>query len=299
VWDRALPEKEMKSLSSGAVADRGSPGLSGSYIFLDSPPYQDATNSLPALSWTQPKPQGGSGEKLELDGKSWLTTADPVEKFNQAVLKSSQFTIHVLCTPAETKNASGVIVSLSRPDDDVNLHLRQDGRSVALWFRNPLSANRANLPLYVPFTFDAYKPMDIAASYNGSDAMIYLNGNRMPRSYRLTAGASLAHAFGPVQSVALTGYSVVYETLIFIPAGILIGLAARTRAAGLHPYPRMFALGIVLPSVLLEILLVSVGGGEIWFRDIVLSIFFGAVGILLVNGDRRYQANVRRERAGI
>jgi len=291
LWSRALPDKEMKAISAGQLVDRASEGLMGSYDFSNSPPYQDASNSLPPLVWLQQKPQGTSPGKIKLDGKSWLTTGEPVEKFNRAVMKSSQFTIHIVCTPAEVNNSNGVIVSVSRPNDNVNVHLRQDGRSLVLWFRNPLSAKHANMPFYIPFTFDANRTMDIAASYNGSNASIYLNGNRYSRAYRLTPGAALAHLFGSVQTTALTGYSVVYETLIFIPAGILIGLAARKWSAGSHPYLWLFPLGVVLPSVLLEILLAYVGGGEIWFRDTAVSIFLGAIGILLVNGDRQSAAN--------
>jgi hypothetical protein len=122
---------------------------------------------------------------------------------------------------------------------------------------------------------------------------MYLNGNRVPRAYRLTPGASIVHVFGSVQTVALTGYSVVFETLIFMPAGILIGLAARKKAASPHPYRWLLALGVILPSVLLEILLAATGGGKIWYRDILLSIFFGLAGILLINADRRSTAIVR------
>ena len=293
LWARALPDKEMKSISAGQLAEHAGEGLLGSYDFSTSPPYQDGSNSLPALFWVQQRPHEMNLGKIDLDGKSWLTSGDPVERFNRAVMKSSQFTIHVICTPAETNNSNGVIVSVSRPNDNVNVHLRQEGRSLVLWFRNPLSGRHANVPFYVPFTFDANRAMDIVASYNGSDAIVYLNGNRHPRTYRLTPGAAFAHVFGPIQTTALTGYCVVFETLVFIPAGILIGLAARKWPAGAHPYIWMFSLGAVLPSVLLEMVLVYVSGGEFWFRDVSISIFLAVIGILLINGDRRSVAKIR------
>jgi glycopeptide antibiotics resistance protein len=287
LWDRALPDKEMAELSSGQIEDHPSEAPIGSYNFSNLAPYEDASRSLPALNWFPRDPLQMETGKLDFDGKSWLTTNLPVEKFNQAVTKSSQFTIHVVCTPVETKNANGHIVSVSQPGDNVNVHLRQEGRSLVLWFRNSLSETRAILAWYVPAALDANKTVDIVASYNGADAFIYLNGNRVPRAYRLTPGVSLMHTFGGVQTVALTGYSVVYETLIFLPAGILIGLAARKFAVRSHPYAWMVSLGILLPSILLEILLAAVGGGRIWPRDVALSIFFGLAGILLINADRR------------
>jgi glycopeptide antibiotics resistance protein len=293
LWDRALPEQAMKAIAAGQVVDHASEGLLGSYNFSNSPPYQDASNSLPALSWYPQNSQIMDSGIIELGGKSWLTSRFPIEKFNQAVTKSSQFTIHVVCAPAEIKNANGHIVSISQPDDNVNLQLRQDGRSLALWFLNPLSATHASLAWYIPATFESNKTMDIIASYNGSDAFMYLNGNRVPRAYRLTPGASFMHTRAYIQTVALTGYNVVYETLLFMPAGILIGLAARKWAARSHPYLWMVGLGVILPSILLEILLASVGGGKIWFRDIALSIFFGLAGILLINADRRSSVDIR------
>jgi glycopeptide antibiotics resistance protein len=293
LWDRALPDREMSALASGQIGDHASEGLLGSYNFSNLAPYEDASHSLPVLSWYPHNPEEMQTGKLELDGKSWLTTSLPVEKFNQAVTKSSQFTMRVVCTPVEIKNANGHIVSVSQPGDNVNVHLRQEGRSLVLWFRNPLSETHAILAWYVPAAFDANKPLDIVASYNGADAFIYLNGNRVPRAYRLTPGASLMHTFGSIQTVALTGYSIVYETLIFLPAGILIGLAARKLAAQSHPYVWMIALGILLPSVLLEVLLAAVGGGRIWPRDVALSIFFGLAGILLINADRPSSTAIR------
>jgi glycopeptide antibiotics resistance protein len=293
LWDRSLSDREMAELSSGQISDQINEGLLGSYNFSNLPPYEDASHSLPALNWHPHNPQEMETGKLDLDGKSWLSTDSPVEKFNQAVTKSSQFTMHVVCTPVEIKNANGRIVSVSQPGDNVNVHLRQEGRSLVLWFRNPLSETRAMLAWYVPAAFDANKKLDIAASYNGADAFMYLNGNPVPRAYRLTPGASLMHTLGGVQTVALTGYSVVYETVIFLPAGILIGLAARKFAPGSHPYVRMITLSILLPSVLLEVLLAAVGGGRIWPRDIALSIFFGLAGILLVNADRHSSVAIR------
>jgi hypothetical protein len=293
LWDRALPDKEMSGLAAGKVEDPMSDGPLGSYNFSNLPPYEDASHTLPTLSWYPRNPQEMDAGKIELDGKSWLTSHLPVEKFNQAVIKSSQFTIHIVCAPAEIKNANGHIVSISHPDGNVDMHLRQEGRSLVLWFRNPLSATHAILAWYVPATFDANKTMDIVASYNGADAFLYLNGNRVPRAYRLTPGASFMHTFASVQTVALTGYSVVYETLIFLPAGILIGLAARKWAAPSHPYGWMITLGILLPSVSLEIVLAAVGGGKIWYRDILLSILFGLAGILLINADRHSSGIIR------
>ena len=287
LWDRALPEQDMGGLAAGQMGDYASEGLVGSYNFSNLPPYEDASHSLPALTWYPRTPQDMNTGKLELSGKSWLTSNLPVEQFNRAVIKSSQFTIHVVCAPAEIKNASGRIVSVSQPRDNVNVHLRQEGRSLVLWFRNPLSETHAGLAWYVPAAFDANKTMDIVASYNGTDAFIYLNGIRVPRTYRLTPGTTLTHAIASVQTVALSGYSIVYEMIIFLPAGILIGFAARKMAARSHPYVWMITLAILLPSILLEVLLAAVGGGRIWPRNIVLSIFFGLAGILLTNADRQ------------
>jgi glycopeptide antibiotics resistance protein len=291
IWNRALPERAIRRMTGGGSAEDSSAGLLGSYDFTNSAPYRDRRDFLPPLDWTPEKPQFTNAQASELDAGSWLRTQFPVENLTREIKKSSQFTVHVVCAPGAEQDVNGRIVSLSQSADNVNFHLRQEGSNLVFWFRNPLSESRSVLAWTVPSAFEAGKARDIVASYDGSDAFIYLDGKRVPQTYRLSPGARLMRRFIFIQTADLEAYVIIYETFIFLPAGLLIGVAARKKSRQKISGRWMLALGWVLPAVLLEILLAAVSGRRIWAGNIALSLVFGLAGILLVNADRRYKTS--------
>lgn len=287
IWNRALSDKAIPQLIAGPSAEDERTGLLGSYDFTGSPPYRDRTNFLPELSWTPEQAQFANAGAVELDATSWLSSQFPVENLNQAIRKSSQFTVHIVCTPAAIQGVNGRIVSLSQAADSVNFHLRQEGPGLVFYFRNPLSARRSMLAWYVRGVFQAGQARDIVAIYDGSDAFLYLDGNRVPQTYRLGPGASLMHTFYFIRPLDLDGCVIVYETLLFLPAGLLIGAAVGKWSSQKIFVGWMLALGWVLPAVFLEVLLSGVSGRRIWIGNIGLSLVFGLAGMLLINADRR------------
>ncbi len=289
IWNRALPDQTIRRLTGRKSADDASAGLLGSYDFTGSPPYQDKEKLLPALAWTPEQPEFLDARAPEWDARSWLSTEIPVENLTREIKKSSQFTVHIVCAPAAIEDGKGRIVAFSQSAGNVNFLLRQEGQSLVFRLRNPLSATRSLLAWYVPGAFEPGKVRDIVASYDGSDAFIYLDGNRVPQTYRLSPGASLVHRFIFIETGALEGYIIVYETLIFLPAGLLIGVAARKKSGQKISGRWTLALGWALPAVLLEILLAGMSGRRIWVGNIVLSLVFGLAGILLINADRRFK----------
>ena len=289
IWNRALPEETIQRMTGRRSAEDASTGLLGSYDFASSPPYQDKKNFLPALVWTPEQPRFTNARVSELDARSWLRTKVPVEDLTKEIEKSGQFTVHIVCAPAAPVLASGRIVSLSRSDDDVNFHLREEGENLVFWFRNPLSKTRSVLAWTVPNAFEPGKMLDIFASYDGSDAFIYLDGNPVPETYHLGPGASFEHSFSFIQTGYLEGYVIVYETLIFLPAGLLIGLATEKWSGQKIYGVWLVALGLALPAVLLEVLLAGMSGRRILFGNIALSLLFGLAGIFLINADRRFK----------
>jgi VanZ family protein len=291
IWNRALPEQVIQRAAAREPVENASTGLLGSYDFTSLPPYRDKRNFLPPLGWTPEQPQVTNTRASELDARSWLRTQIPVENLSQEIKKSSQFSIHIVCAPAAIQGANGRIVSLSYSIENVNFHLRQEGANLVFWFRNPLSETRSVLAWTVPGAFEAGKARDIVASYDGSDAFIYLDGKRVPQTYRLSPGAGFMHRFYIIQTADLEAYVIVYETLIFLPAGLLIGVAARKRSREKISGRWILALGWVLPAVLLDVLLAAVSGRRIWAGNIALSLVFGIAGILLINADRRFKTS--------
>ena len=287
IWNRALPDEAIRRMSGRESTEDLNPGLLGSYDFTGSPPYADQRNFLPALGWTPAQPQITNAHANELDAKSWLSTQSPVEKLTREIKKSTQFTVRIVCAPAATQGAHGRIVSLSQSTYDVNFHLQQGGTNLVFWLRDPLADWHSALTWTVRGAFESGRVRDIVASYDGSEAFLYLDGNRVPQTYRLSPGASLAHRFVFIRTDALGGYIIVYETLVFLPAGLLIGMTARKWSGQKISGRWVVVLGWVLPAVLLEFYWSAVTGRRIWPGNIVLSLVFGLAGALLINADRR------------
>ena len=97
------------------------------------------------------------------------------------------------------------------------------------------------------------------------------------------------HSFYFIRTLDLDGCVIVYETLLFLPAGLLIGAATGKWSRQKIFCQWMLALGWVLPAVLLEFFLAGVSGRRIWVGNIVLSLVFGLAGILMINADRHFK----------
>jgi len=295
IWNRALPPGTIQRLAARESAEDESSGLLARYDFRRSGPFQDQNKFLPPLNWEPEQPQQPDAATPELGDKAWLSTRAPVENLTRDIEKTSKFTIRVVCLPDAIERGSGRIVSLSRSADNVNFHLRQRGADLVFYFRNPLTERRSILAWPLPGIFQAGKVRDVASVYDGSDAYVYVDGQAVPRNYRLGPGASLFHAIRFVQTPELSGYVVVYDTILFLPAGMLVGLGARKwRRRGIAVW---LVLGWFLPAVLYEALLVVQTGRRIWLGNIAMSLVFELAGMLLINADRLAAPLVEDERA--
>jgi hypothetical protein len=190
-----------------------------------------------------------------------------------------------VCAPGAIENGQGRIISLSQSSQNINFHLRQENANLVLFFRNPLSETGSMLAWTVRGAFESGKTRDIVAMYDGADAFMYFDGKRVQRNYRLGPGATLLHKISLIKPADLDGATIVYETLIFLPAGVLIGLHAGTWPRQKLSAAWMLAIGLLGPALLLEILLVEASGRRMWPRNIVISFLLGIAGVLLVNAD--------------
>jgi VanZ family protein len=286
IWDRALSDEMVRQIARHQPADVAREDMLASYDFTGWPPYVDKNNFLPPLQWTPVRPPYRPGHMPEWNGTSWLSTGMPAGNLMEQIKKTSRFTVHLICETTP-EDVNGRVISFSKSAGNVNFLLRQEGHSLVLRLRNPLSASRFLLSWYVHGAFEPGKVTDIVALYDGSDAFIYVDGKRVTQSYRLGPGASIAHFFSLMQTEVLDGYITVYETVIFAPAGLLIGIAARKWYATGSAGRWTLILFWLAPAVLLEILLMGVSGRKLWIEDIVYSVIFGLAGMLLVNADPR------------
>ena len=294
IWDRAVPDDLARRLTSQDVPSAGGSGLLASYDFSGGPPFQDARQFLPALSWTPAAPVEAESNAHFLNGKAWLASATPVTNLIERLQKSNQFSIHLICVPGETRGGIGHIISISRVRPGApllapplsNLTIRQEESNLVLWFRSPLSVRRSILAWYVPNVFTDGRARDILYSYDGADLTLHIDGQKVARNYRLDPGSALAQILRAVRPSELDGYTDIYYSLLFFPAGILFGIVARREMHSSAKGVVMMALGFVLAALLLEWILVAVSGRGLLIGHVVFALCVLAAGSIWFNTDR-------------
>jgi glycopeptide antibiotics resistance protein len=287
LWDRALPEQVGRDLTGGAKAERAQDGLVGDFDFSGPFPLQDRQKLLPEFIWTPSVPALTDSDALVLDGKSWVASKLPVSDFVRDVQRTNQFAVRVVCILGEVGKGDKRIVSISNSSGIASLILRQEDANMVFWFRNPLSVKRSLLAWYVPKEFDAIKLRDILLSYDGSNLSLFIDGKKEPRTYQLGPGTRLAQLLVQVIPAELDGYNYIYSALIFLPGGVLLGLAARSKGPQGITVAVLLAMGICLPPFVLEWILISVSGRAVSRANLLLTLLLSVSGFLWINSNRR------------
>ena len=112
---------------------------------------------------------------------------------------------------------------------------------------------------------------NILVSYDGSNASIYVDGNKSPVPYSLGPGAALAHQFIRITADELEGYRVVYYACIFVSVGFLLGMAMRKMTMRNIAGWFLVTAGFFVAPVLLEVLLMHVSGRAMSAGQVGLS----------------------------
>ena len=302
IWDRAIADAAAAELTSGALPAEARANLRAEYDFTSALPLHDQTGSLPdlvsisasaeegALQVAPPEAQNNAAGLL-LDGSSWLATKAIVPDLVLDMQRTNQFAVHVICTRNQALWSDSRILSISQSPARVDLQVRQEKSNLVLWFRNPMTPSRSQLAWYIPNVFASGQARNILVSYDGSDAKVFVDGSEYPRVYRLGPGTGFTHAFWTVKTSELDGYNEIYYALIFFPLGILLGFAdgiLNLRSAGRAVFHYMFlGIGVLVPAVSFELLLIAVSGRPARVGSIALSIFLTIAGALWIHCDNR------------
>ena len=138
--------------------------------------------------------------------------------------------------------------------------------------------------------FQAYSlPTNIATywfSTTVSNLSVYVDGKRDPRVYELTPGTRLAQLIRHINANEVEGYTYIYYALVFVPGGVLLGLAAR-RLTTLDVRGKLVMMLAMMPSILLEMLLVRISGRPFSLFNVSLSALFAIAGLIWINADRQ------------
>jgi hypothetical protein len=288
MWDLALRKEVVQQLSAGQAVDTGNPGLLVDYDFSAGPPFRNQRQISSELAWTSHAPVASDSDLLTLDGVSWLTTSVAVPDLIANLQKTDQFTVRVVCTPAETDAGDARIISISQPTGFADLTLRQEDANLVFWFRNPLSASHAILAWYYPRIFTAGRTRDILYTYDGSNLSLFIDGEEETLIYRLGPGAALAKSVRRIQPGELEGYNYIYYLLVFCLPGAILGLAARNLSAPRATMSLWLASIFLIPAILSEWILVSTSGRSFSSLYLGLSLFLAVGSFLWINSDRRF-----------
>jgi VanZ family protein len=284
-WDHAMSPELARRLSSLGALDASDPNSIVAYRFSGSDPYPDQRHLLPDLSWTPEAPTSSSLNSVYLDGKSWLRSNGAVPMLVSDLTRTGQFSLWVLCEPAEIDDVDAEIVSLSSLSGATNMELRQEDMKLVFWFRTPLSQRRSRMSLAVSNALSANRLRNIFLSFDGARLKLFINGKEPSGNYELGAGAALAQFVRRIRADELAGYQYLFCALVFFPAGCLVGFAWRT-APGHWIGQFCLILALILPAVLLEALLVHVSGRGVSFENMWLSILLAVAGTVWINADR-------------
>jgi VanZ family protein len=286
IGDLALRGEVAQLLSAGQATDAANPGLLVDYDFSAGPPFRNQKQISSELAWFPSAPATSASGLLLLDGASWLTSRVAVPDLIANLEKTNQFTLRVLCTPAQGTGGEGRIISISEPSGFADLTLRQEDSSLTFWFRNPLSANHSVLTWVVPQVFTGGRTRDILYTYDGANLSLFLDGKQEPLTYRLGPGTALAKSVRTVKAGELEGYNYIYYALVFCFPGAILGIAARNLTALKFTAYAGLACGFLIPAFLLEWILVSSSGRSFSFDYLGLAVLMAAAGFLWINIDR-------------
>ena len=286
LWSRALPSNLASEITAGHWNAGAESNSLATYLLSGNHSFEDKKGFLPALTWNPSVPDIRGEGALNLDGKYWLASLQDVSNLIEALQNANSFSIRVVCTPAEIEGSDGRIISISNHDGLANLSLWQRDGNLVFWFRNSLSVRRDQLPLNIPEVFTQKRSRDILVSYDGSNLVAYIDGKRDPRKYEFTPGVPLAQIIRHIKVNELEGYTYIYYALVFIPAGVLLGLTTRRIRWGVQEALSL-AVGLVLPCIILEMILVRVSGRAFSCGNVVLSALFTIAGFVWINADRQ------------
>jgi glycopeptide antibiotics resistance protein len=206
----------------------------------------------------------------------------------QQIQKTNQFTLKIRCAPADVSaNASGVILALpdlAGPDD---FDLVQHGRGLTFALRTADLGKSVRWDLQLGDPFKTPEPREIILTYDGVNLAGYVDGRKAPRSLRLTPGAILVSRFKGVNPYNVRGYGILYDFLVFVPLGVLLGFAVRKPFSQPFCSRVLVASGLFLPSLLQEGILAGVSGRPFHSGNLILGICLSLGAWLTLNSDQR------------
>jgi VanZ family protein len=275
-WDHPLADGLAVALTSG---QQQGDGAFADYRFAESVPIHDERGVAPDLIWRAP-PQ--IVPRPSWDGKSWLSSQTGASGLVEKIAATGKFSVRIRFTPARTSGVDATLLSLITRQGASNLELQQRGESLSLWFRTRVPS--PYVPTWIiPKIAAAGQTSDFLLSYDGANYWAYVNGRALYPGYRLGPPTELAASFGRSSKQELQFYRVAFYGVLFFPAGALLAFTRRSACRSRRLCDSILIVGLLVPALALELLLVHIGGQPVSGGNILLGVFMSVCGCLWMN----------------
>ena len=265
ITNQALSQNQVKQIFSQSNSFQNSTdSLIAAYEFTGEGPYKDKSGKQPDLLWNGESITQNQ-EGVLISSKHWLESATPVTSLSENISKTSEFTISTTLTTNQTEQTGPArIISLSGDSLRRNFTLGQQGSDLVFRVRTPLTgANASDVKLDVPNVFNDKKPHQIVITYSKSSLIIYVDSIANIHTLNLLDLIPKEKRF-------------FYYGLTFIPFGLFLALLTTLARRKINFYRLMLPAGILLPSLILEGILVQESGKDISLKNLFLGILFTA-----------------------
>ncbi|BAZ42230.1 hypothetical protein NIES4101_81980 [Calothrix sp. NIES-4101] len=248
--------------------------LIGNYQFNGKNNYRDSRGNLPDLLWQgQLLPSEDDIESrikdngILLTPSSWLKSAESAQIINKKIRNTSEFTVITnLATTSYNQAGPARIISLSRDTLNRNLTIGQERKDLALRLRTPLTGgNGAGITLDIPNVFSDTNNHQFVITYSQGIVNIYID--KSDNYYRFNLLELLPNN-QKVLSYAIT----------FLPLGLCLAILSLIgKRKFYHLSKLMFIAGIILPSLIIESILIHINGKNLNLINIAMGVFFTAL----------------------
>lgn len=241
--------------------------------------YQDKTGNLPELLWQGKAIKTEVNQGVFFSSNQWLKTPTSVQKLSQRISQTSEFTLSaILATDNIQQTGYARIISISENSLRRNLTISQQGDSLELRLRTPLTGeNGSDIQLMIPNVFKNKEFHQIIITYSRGRIKFYID--KLQQSYSIN-----------LLELIPFNQKLFYYGLIFMPLGASLAIL-RFRffvENNVRLSKRIIVSGILLPSIILEAILMTGNYKSLSWKNLCLGILFTAVTMLIFTIRAKY-----------
>jgi glycopeptide antibiotics resistance protein len=272
IADRAITQNEVaQGLADSSYFNKLGTSLLASYQLNGKCCYKEQTKQLPELLWQGQPSDIQEGKGAFLSSSHWLQTANPVAFLSKRISKTSEFTLSSSVATANTEQLGPArIISNSGNSLHRNWTVAQQGNNLDFRLRTPITGeNGSELKLNIPNIFTDTNLHHIVITYTSATVKVYVDN--LQNSY-----------FFNLLDLIPKKQRVFYYALTFIPLGVGLAIIILLAKRKLMFSKFLVYGGILIPSLMLEGILVSESGKNLSLKNLLLGISFTAGAMLIV-----------------